>query len=385
MKKIRINELARELEIKAHEVLDRLPELGVTEKKTHSSSIDEDVAIKLRRLYGFDSPDLEPEAASAPQAEAESRPSVGVREPEKDMPAAAETAPSPEASAPPRTAEHPAPARGGVSPADRPSAPLSPLPPSPIRPPMAARPIHPPIGGQPAPPATWPEMPPAAPPGVARTPGIQPAKPLPGAGGGAPRPGQILSGPRQPFPATASGTGETLRPSPSIAAPPIPKPPAITRQAEVPGPARPSGGMPTVTSVPGAPQSRTLAGQPAARPVVPPRADLLKKLSAPRPTMPAPPAAPRPGAPRPPMAAPVPGQPIYRGPIRPGQPLVTKQVVRPGPPAAGRPVGPRPQHPTSRGRMEPGLAPPPVEQPRGRPGQRPGGRQQPRERTEEEK
>jgi translation initiation factor IF-2 len=50
MKKIRINELARELEIKAHEVLDRLPELGVTEKKTHSSSIDEDVAIKLRRL-----------------------------------------------------------------------------------------------------------------------------------------------------------------------------------------------------------------------------------------------------------------------------------------------------------------------------------------------
>src|SRR5271165_1526521 len=61
MKKIRINELARELEVKAHEILDRLPELGVAEKKTHSSSIDEDVAIKLRRLYGFDAPDLEPE------------------------------------------------------------------------------------------------------------------------------------------------------------------------------------------------------------------------------------------------------------------------------------------------------------------------------------
>ena len=56
MKKIRINELARELEVKAHEILDRLPELGVTEKKTHSSSIDEDVAIKLRRLYGFEGP-----------------------------------------------------------------------------------------------------------------------------------------------------------------------------------------------------------------------------------------------------------------------------------------------------------------------------------------
>ena len=57
-KKVRINELARELEVKAHEILERLPELGVTEKKTHSSSIDEDVAIKLKRLYGFDGAEL---------------------------------------------------------------------------------------------------------------------------------------------------------------------------------------------------------------------------------------------------------------------------------------------------------------------------------------
>src|SRR6266536_3641964 len=57
MKKIRINELARELEVKAHEILERLPELGVAEKKTHSSSIDEDVAIKLRQHYGQDIPD----------------------------------------------------------------------------------------------------------------------------------------------------------------------------------------------------------------------------------------------------------------------------------------------------------------------------------------
>src|SRR3954454_15143513 len=57
MKKIRINELARELEVKAHEILELLPELGVAEKKTHSSSIDEDVAIKLRQHYGQDIPD----------------------------------------------------------------------------------------------------------------------------------------------------------------------------------------------------------------------------------------------------------------------------------------------------------------------------------------
>src|SRR5690349_727840 len=53
MKKIRINELARELEVKPGVILELLPELGVHEKKTHSSSIDEDVAIVLRqRLTG---------------------------------------------------------------------------------------------------------------------------------------------------------------------------------------------------------------------------------------------------------------------------------------------------------------------------------------------
>src|SRR5579864_5795473 len=49
MRKIRINELARQLEVPSHEILDMLPGLGVTEKKTHSSSIDDDVADKIRR------------------------------------------------------------------------------------------------------------------------------------------------------------------------------------------------------------------------------------------------------------------------------------------------------------------------------------------------
>jgi translation initiation factor IF-2 len=117
--------------------------------------------------------------------------------------------------------------------------------------------------------------------------------------------------------------------------------------------------------------------------VVPPRPDLAAKLAAtPKPAMPAPPAAPRPGVPKAPTA-PVPGRPLYTGPIRPGQPLVARPGVRPGAPAA-RPGGPRPQHPTSRARMEPAMAPP-TEAPGRRPGQRPGGRPQPRERMEEEK
>ena len=49
MSKIRINELARELEVKPSIILDLLPELGVTDKKTHSSSLDDDVVLNLRR------------------------------------------------------------------------------------------------------------------------------------------------------------------------------------------------------------------------------------------------------------------------------------------------------------------------------------------------
>ena len=44
MSKIRINDLARELEVKSKAILDVLPLVGVTEKKTHSSSIEVDEA-----------------------------------------------------------------------------------------------------------------------------------------------------------------------------------------------------------------------------------------------------------------------------------------------------------------------------------------------------
>ena len=53
MSKIRINELARQLEIPSHVIVEMLPEVGVTEKKTHSSSIDEPVAELVRkRVHG---------------------------------------------------------------------------------------------------------------------------------------------------------------------------------------------------------------------------------------------------------------------------------------------------------------------------------------------
>src|SRR6185437_2224941 len=48
---IRINELARELEIKAKVLIDYLPEIGVAEKKTHSSSLDLDHAELVRKHF----------------------------------------------------------------------------------------------------------------------------------------------------------------------------------------------------------------------------------------------------------------------------------------------------------------------------------------------
>src|ERR1043165_2680688 len=125
MKKIRINELARELEVKAHEILDRLPELGVAEKKTHSSSIDEDVAIKLRRLYGFETPDLQPESeASEILAEPSANPAAV--EPETEVVREAEKAPSGPTAWPVETpaarkiAEHPVPQPASVTAPEKP-------------------------------------------------------------------------------------------------------------------------------------------------------------------------------------------------------------------------------------------------------------------------
>src|ERR1700730_16653555 len=51
MSKVRINDLARELEVKSKAILDSLPVVGVTEKKTHSSSLEEHEAEKVRAYF----------------------------------------------------------------------------------------------------------------------------------------------------------------------------------------------------------------------------------------------------------------------------------------------------------------------------------------------
>ncbi len=51
MSKVRINDLAKELEVKSRAILDVLPELGVSAGKTHSSSLELDEAEKVRAHF----------------------------------------------------------------------------------------------------------------------------------------------------------------------------------------------------------------------------------------------------------------------------------------------------------------------------------------------
>jgi len=141
MSKIRINELARELEVKPNVILDVLPELGFHEKKTHSSSLDDDVALAVRRRLaphaaenGFAATEAEPSAAPPPAEHEPEQPALEL------PPASAPEAhigvePAPVPAPPPAEA-----AKEGVETA----APAKSVPP--IRPPLAGGPpLTPPL------------------------------------------------------------------------------------------------------------------------------------------------------------------------------------------------------------------------------------------------
>ena len=386
MKKIRINELARDLEIKAHTLIEKLPDFGVTEKKTHSSSVDEDVAEKLRLFFvGGEREGHElnggGHSAEPETARAEPAPKTDAAKPSK------ETAPEPVERV--QVAEVPA---VEATPDPAPAEPEKPAPRMSLRPPLSSGGSHaasaPPAAVPPshAPPVSPTAAPVSAAPAISSAPGRPvppPVRPLPSA----PRPGQVLSGPRQPFPA---GGPPANRPTAAMPRPPGPQQPRAPLAAR-PMTTQPSGGpvagQPIAAARPGARPG--LVGQPALRPVVPPRPDLVAKLAQPRSVMPQASVSPRPGAPVRPPASPTPGKPIYQS-TRPGQnPMQARSPAggfRTGSPMGARtgPAG-RPMHPTSRGGVAlvgPGAPPPPDTQrrPQFRPGQsRPGQSRRPRD------
>src|SRR5712692_9366237 len=195
---IRINELARELEVKAKVVIDYLPEVGVTEKKTHSSSIDVDAAEKVRKHF-HDIAEAEVAAEQKVAAEkaakeaaakaARMKPPAPVAPPPPPVRPIAPSAPAVKAPAPaipvpasPVAAKPAAP----VPVAQKPSAPAPPAPsvlPKPVPaapPPLAAKPAikHPTVPVGPAKPAAPPPPKPIShPPAVGARPAARPARP----------------------------------------------------------------------------------------------------------------------------------------------------------------------------------------------------------------
>ncbi|MGC2808497.1 MAG: translation initiation factor IF-2 N-terminal domain-containing protein, partial [Candidatus Acidiferrales bacterium] len=123
---VRINELARELEIKAKVLIEFLPEVGVAEKKTHSSSIDLKHAELVRKHFR----DV---AAAEEAAEADKSAKAGGKKPAAKPSVAAPQAPptlaaKPAAAPGPATTARPAgvpPASAAVPGVARPSAPAT--------------------------------------------------------------------------------------------------------------------------------------------------------------------------------------------------------------------------------------------------------------------
>src|SRR5580692_5587547 len=303
---VRINELARELEVKAKAIIDLLAGYGVTEKKTHSSSIPADVAEKVRHhLKGV--ADAETAAEAAAQAERDARDAAAK--------AARRAAPVP-APAPAPIPATPAPAPVAAAPAVAPAAPPAAAPnpaapaPAVAAPAVAPAPAAAPPAARPVAPAAAPASAAPAPAAPTSAPAARPAAPAP-----ASTPAAAPAAPARPAAPTTSAPG-----TPTTAPAQRPAPTQPLRPG-APGGQQP-GARPGAPGQPGArpPQRQTQPGQPGA----------------------ARPAAAAPGAPRP--QTPVRPMPTggNRGPVPGTVPGSGGGQQRPSGPRPGQPM--RPQH-----------------------------------------
>src|SRR5215208_971722 len=177
-KKIRVYELARELGVENAVVLDLANELKIG-VKSHSSSIDDPSADRVRRLA--DSKGLRKEPF--------------VEEPEPEP-----APPPPEPAKVPAAEEAPAAASDAAAPPAPPAAPRSPSG-RPVPPPPGGRPIPPPPGARPLTPSGPPRS------GAPRTGGAPSGAPRGGPGGGRGGGGFTRSGPGGPPGGPPGGRG----------------------------------------------------------------------------------------------------------------------------------------------------------------------------------
>src|SRR5579863_2655072 len=342
MSKIRINDLARELEVKSKAILDALPEVGVTEKKTHSSSVEEHEAEKVRAYLRA--------ASDAHTAARPSRPGRAVGDEIKT--------------------------KIDLSNISRPGDVLNAIRKQQAPAPTAAPPVRPVAAASPtiAPPVSTVKAPPAPPTSSVAPPPPRVVVPQPTV-----RP--TFSAPPPPV----------VQPPPSAVTPPaMPVPPRPVSPPAVTPPSSQAAAPISVTASPAALPSAPVAATPSA-PVAPlrpqpPSPRMIVPHTGPRPVYQAPvrPAAPTAQAgatARPIPGRPVPGQPIFQRP-RPGGAAApgTRPPLRPG---ERRPMHPTRQSPTGTRPLGvgPGLPPPGSTRPGARPGapaRRPGQRYVPR-------
>ncbi len=394
MSKVRINDLARELEVKSRSILDALTAVGVTEPKTHSSSIEANEAERVRDYLknrrggtqsgrsggGETKPAFNLSHISKPgdalkailerkqqEAMAKSQPArpaavVAARPAGTHVVAPARPgAPAPAASATPGTAATSATSTPAASPAPpataQPARTVAPAPPAPGRIVPQPRPAAPVI----APPPAIASKPPvgavvARPPVVVAPPAppAAPAQSVPAGAVPATSAAQVTAAvavPTKPEPATTTATAaEAATPAATIEAESATAPPTNVSAVPVRRVVMPQTGPRPVYAAPAAPAGGIQRGRPI--------------FERPRPQ------GPGGGAPgqRPPMG---PGarRPMHPTRTFPGGPS------GPGGPRPGFPGGPRPGFGARPGMGAPGTLPPPGEAPTGqRPSQRPGQR-----------
>ena len=398
MSKVRINDLARELEVKSRQILDVLTELGLGAGKTHSSSLEEDEADKVRGKLGSGARAASHGGSASSRGAQNIAPKIdlsNVSKPgdvlkailakkQEDEVEARRSHLPPRPPAPPVAANTPP--RPATPVAAAPVAPAARPEPRKIMPPVRQAP---PIVAPPPPPRAIGAKPPAGP-VVAKAP-IAPVTARPAVAVVPPPVAVVVKPPVAVAPPPARET-EPAAAAPKAQAPTTPAPAAISAEAPVAAtpaaiaPEQSAATAPVVEKTAPAPQAEAATPAPVAaaapaaprapEPPAPPVRRVVMPQTGPRPVYKAPP-------PSPVASAPTPQQP--GGGIQRGRPIFDRRPggapgggggfgQRPqGGPPGQFPGGPRPKHPT---RTTPGgfSGPGGPGGPGGRPGfgQRPG-------------
>jgi translation initiation factor IF-2 len=394
MSKVRINDLAREMEVKSRQVLDILAELGLGAGKTHSSSLEGDEAEKVRAHFERGSRPASNATASASRAQQALAPKIDlshISKPGDVLKAVLAKKQEQEAEARRRHS----PAKPPAFQAKPPAAPVAQEQTLAAKPPSAAAPVASPARPEPrkivpqprsAPPiVAAPPAPPAiatrppAKPVVAKAPAVAAAAQRPAVAAMPPAAAVVVKPPAAPQPRegqprTAEQAAAAKPPLPS-ATPEAVAPAAIASAAEAPAEpvaavTVPAAAESAVHAAPlvaeaAAPVPQSPASGDAAAPASQPahRAKGHTHTASPTPALPArrvvmPQTGPRPFYTAPPVVTPPPsantgtatgiqrGRPIYERP-RPGAPGGYPQRTPGGAAGAGQfPGGPRPKHPT---------------------------------------